>query len=83
MGYEGHKLSTFCEMPISRVTLLAMTARLDSIEWYCKYSGTSQSTRIHYILCYLFEPSQASYNGLACTKSIQCYYKQRRLTEII
>ena len=34
MGYEGHKLSTFCEMPIGRVTLLAMTARLDSIECY-------------------------------------------------
>jgi hypothetical protein len=36
MGYEARKLSTFCEMPIGRVTVLAMTARLDSIEWYCR-----------------------------------------------
>jgi hypothetical protein len=34
MGYEARKLSMFCEMFIGRVTLLAMTARLDSIEWY-------------------------------------------------
>jgi hypothetical protein len=48
-GYEDCKLSMFCAMLISRATLLAMTATLESNEWYCRINA--------------FLPSHFSCNG--------------------